>query len=105
MTLPEDVAVVDQEVPEVVPDKAVVVDVGHGVLQGLQEGVLLVLKQAEDDPPHEPGKERENGELGLWDVAFLYGCLDQAQNYSGHQIQVHLTHVRHGIIIWSCCYI
>lgn len=74
------------------------VDVRHWVLQGLLQRLLLVLEQAQDDAPHETSEQREDREPGLWEEALLYRHLDQAQSYSGQQVEIHLQGMSASVI-------
>ena len=62
------------------PHVAVLVQVGHGGLQrGLQRGPV-VLEEPQDQPPQQPGEQRERVPPGLRDVA-----LPHAQAAQGKQ--------------------
>lgn len=82
--------VVDDQVPNVVPQLGVVVDVCHGGLKAGLEGVSLILKQPQDTPPHQTRKPREGVKPGCWDQALCHGNTSEAKSDSGQQIQANL---------------
>lgn len=65
--------VVNEEVRDVVPHVAVVVEVVHRRLQGRLQRVWVIFKQPQDDAPHQGGKQRERVVFGLGDESFLHG--------------------------------
>lgn len=64
--------VVDEEVRDVVPDIAVVVEVAHGGLERGLQSVGVVLKEPQNDAPDQCCEQGEGVFLWLGDVAFLH---------------------------------
>lgn len=65
--------VVNEEVRDVVPHVAVVVEVVHRRLQGRLQRVWVIFKQPQDYAPHQGGKQRERVVFGLGDESVLHG--------------------------------
>lgn len=82
--------IVNEEVCYVVPHVAVVVEVVHGGLQRGLEGVGVILKQPQDDAPHQGGEEREGVMFRLRDESFLYSQSRQGEQDPGQQVHVDL---------------
>lgn len=78
--------VVNEEVRQVVPHLTVLVQVGHGGLQGGLQGLLVVFKEPQDCPPHQGSHEREGILLGLWDVALFHSQPRQTEQDPGQQV-------------------
>ena len=89
--------VVDQEVREVMPHVAVLVQVGHGRLQwGLQSGPV-VLEEPQDQPPHQRREPRERVRPGLGDEALLHTQAAQGKQGAGQQVHADLWEGRTGL--------
>lgn len=82
--------VVNEEVRDVVPHVAVVVEVVHGRLQRRLQRVWVKFKEPQDDAPHQGGKQRERVVFGLRDQSFLHGEPRQREQDSGQQVHVDL---------------
>lgn len=78
--------VVDEEVRQVVPHLAVLVQVCHGGLQGGLQGPPVVFKEPQHCPPHQGSQQREGVLPGLGDVALLHGQPGQAEQDPGQQV-------------------
>lgn len=78
--------VVNEEVRQVVPHLTVVVQVGHGGLQGGLQSLPVVFKEPQDCPPHQGSHEREGILLGLWDVALLHSQPRQTEQDPRQQV-------------------
>lgn len=78
--------VVNEEVRQVVPHLTVLVQVGHGGLQGGLQSLLVVFKEPQDCPPHQGSHEREGILLGLWDVALFHSQPRQTEQDPGQQV-------------------
>lgn len=83
--------VVNKEVRDVVPHITVMVEVGHGGLQGGLQGVWVIFKQPQDDAPHQRGEERERVTFGLGDESFLHSETRECKQDPGQQVHVDLT--------------
>lgn len=78
--------VVNEEIRQVVPHLTVVVQVGHGGLQGGLQGLPVVFKEPQDCPPHQGSHEREGVLLGLGDEALLHSQARQSKQDPGQQV-------------------
>lgn len=72
------------------PHIAVVVEVVHGGLQRGLEGVWVILKQPQDDAPHQGGKEWKRVVFRLGYKSFLYSQTRQGKKDPGQQVHVDL---------------
>lgn len=72
------------------PYIAVMVEVVHGGLQGGLQGVWVILKQPQDDAPHQGGEEGERVMFRLGDKPFLYSQPRQGKQDPGQQVHVDL---------------
>lgn len=73
------------------PHIAVMVEVVHGGLQRRLKSVGVILKEPQDDAPHQCGKEREGVLLGLRDNSFLHSKPRQGEEDPGQQVHVDLA--------------
>lgn len=89
--------VVNEEVRDVVPHVAVVVEVVHRRLQGRLQRVWVIFKQPQDDAPHQGGKQRERVVFGLGDESFLHGEPWQCEQDSGQQVHIDLEEQEHSV--------
>lgn len=78
--------VVNEEVRQVVPHLAVLIQVGHGGLQGGLQSLPVVFKEPQHCPPHQGSQEREGILPGPWDVALLHGQPRQTEQDPGQQV-------------------
>lgn len=83
--------VVNEEVRQVVPHLAVLVQVGHGGLQGGLQGLPVVLKEPQDCAPHQGSQQREGVLPGLGDVALLHSQPGQSEQDPGQQVHDNLA--------------
>lgn len=78
--------VINEEVRNVVPHIAVIVQVGHGGLQRRLQSLSVVFKEPENRSPHQSSNKWEGILPGLWDVALLHGQPRQAEQDSRQQV-------------------
>lgn len=72
------------------PDVAVLVQIGHGGLQGWLQSGPVVLKEPQHQPPHQPGEQREWVPPGLGNVALLHAQAAQGKQDAREQVHVDL---------------
>lgn len=80
----------NEEVCDVVPRVAVMVEVVHWGLQRWLQGVWVILKKPQDNTPHQCGKEWEGVPSGLGDKSLLYRQPWEPKQDSGQQVHVDL---------------
>lgn len=73
------------------PRVAVMVEVGHGRLQGRLESVWVILKQPQDDAPDQSGKQREGVVLRLRYDSLLHRQTGKGKQNPGQKVHVNLA--------------